>query len=150
MLFSVVVHGLMASAAHAGAQGEGTEWEHDGATYYVSPSAELDKANANPKHKMALLFRAYLGQSSRWAIVGEAPRKMDYQIWCGPAMGAFNNWVKGTYLENYENRQAVDVAENIMEGAAYLYRVQGLKMQGVDLPLSWMQVVPTSKVGMTA
>ena len=70
---------------------------------------------------------------------------MDYQIWCGPAMGAFNNWVKGTYLENYQNRQAVDVAENIMLGAAYLYRVQGLKMQGVQLPLEWMQVVPTNR-----
>ncbi|MEM6321731.1 MAG: 2-nitropropane dioxygenase, partial [Bacteroidota bacterium] len=70
-------------------------------------------------------------------------RKMDFQIWCGPAMGAFNNWVKDTYLENYENRQAVDVAENIMTGAAYLYRVQALTMQGVELPLHWMQVVPT-------
>jgi len=32
-----------------------------------------------------------------------------------------------------------------MLGAAYLYRVQGLKMQGVQLPLEWMQVVPTNR-----
>jgi hypothetical protein len=47
-------------------------------------------------------------------------------------MGAFNDWVKGTYLEHYENRKVADVALQIMEGAAYLYRIQSLKMQGVN------------------
>jgi hypothetical protein len=46
-------------------------------------------------------------------------------------MGAFNDWVKGSYLEHYENRKVADVATQIMEGAAYLYRIQSLKMQGV-------------------
>jgi PfaD family protein len=105
---------------------------------------QIERAESNPKRKMALIFRWYLGLSSNWANSGNPDRKMDYQIWCGPAMGSFNNWVKGTYLENYENRQAVDIAEHIMNGAAYLYRVQALKMQGVDLPLEWMQVVPES------
>ena len=107
---------------------------------------QIERANDNPKRKMALIFRWYLGLSSNWANAGKLERKMDFQIWCGPAMGAFNNWVKGTYLENYEKRQAVDVAENIMEGAAYLYRVQALKMQGVNLPLEWMKFVPSPKV----
>jgi hypothetical protein len=49
-------------------------------------------------------------------------------------MGAFNDWVKGTYLEHYENRKVADVALQIMEGAAYLYRIQSLRMQGVDFP----------------
>ena len=40
--------------------------------------------------------------------------------------------MKGTYLEDYNNRHAADVAEQIMQGAAYLYRVQALKMQGVE------------------
>ena len=57
-------------------------------------------------------------------------------------MGAFNDWVKGTYLEQYENRQASDVAEQIMQGAAYLYRIQSLKMQGVDFPMELERVVP--------
>ncbi|MEU1494669.1 polyunsaturated fatty acid synthase PfaD, partial [Streptomyces sp. NPDC005776] len=30
--------------------------------------------------------RWYLGSSSRWAITGDASRRADYQIWCGPAM----------------------------------------------------------------
>jgi len=80
---------------------------------------------------MALIFRWYLGLSSNWANAGTSDRVLDYQIWCGPAMGAFNDWVKGSYLEQYENRKVADVALQIMEGAAYLYRIQSLKMQGV-------------------
>ena len=51
----------------------------------------------------------------------------------GPSLGAFNAWVKGSYLEDYKNRDAVKVAKHILEGAAYLYRVQNLKMQGQSL-----------------
>ena len=36
---------------------------------------------------MALVFRWYLGMSSRWAIEGSVERRSDYQIWCGPAQG---------------------------------------------------------------
>ena len=59
---------------------------------------------------------------------------MDYQVWCGPSMGAFNDWVRGSYLEPPQNRHVVDVAYHIMTGAAFLYRVQQLRAQGVQLP----------------
>ncbi len=103
---------------------------------------QIERAQNNPHRKMALIFRWYLGLSSNWANAGTPDRVADYQIWCGPSMGAFNDWVKGTYLEAYENRYAADVAEQIMNGAAYLYRVQSLKMQGVQVPIAWQQVVP--------
>jgi trans-AT polyketide synthase, acyltransferase and oxidoreductase domains len=93
---------------------------------------QIERAKGNDHRKMALIFRWYLGLSSNWANAGTPDRTLDYQIWCGPAMGAFNDWVRNTPLENYENRQAADVAERIMQGAAFLYRVQALKMQGVD------------------
>lgn len=98
---------------------------------------QITRAEGNPKRKMALIFRWYLGLSSNWANAGTPDRKLDYQIWCGPSMGAFNDWVKGSYLEQYENRQAADVAEQIMQGAAYLYRVQALRMQGVELGIKF-------------
>ena len=60
---------------------------------------EVEKAERDGKHKMALVFRSYLGQSSKWAIAGDQDRRLDYQIWCGPAMGAFNAWVRGSFLE---------------------------------------------------
>lgn len=94
---------------------------------------QIERANRKPKDKMALIFRWYLGLSSRWASIGEKGREMDYQIWCGPAMGAFNDWVKGTYLENVENRAVVDVSLQILYGAAYLYRIRMLEGQGVRL-----------------
>ena len=103
---------------------------------------QIERAEGNPHRKMALVFRWYLGLSSNWANAGTPGRAQDYQIWCGPAMGAFNDWVKGTYLEDYRNRRAADVAEQIMQGAAYLYRVQTLKMQGVAFPLEWGRFVP--------
>ena len=49
-------------------------------------------------------------------------------------MGAFNDWVKGSYLESAENRYAVDIAYQIMSGAAYQYRLQHLKLSGINLP----------------
>jgi hypothetical protein len=83
---------------------------------------------------MALVFRWYLGLSSKWAIAGEEGRKMDYQIWCGPAMGAFNDWVKGSFLEPAGNRTVVQVAWNLLEGAATVTRAQQLRAVGLPVP----------------
>lgn len=96
--------------------------------------AEIAKAEADPKHKMALVFRSYLGLSSRWAIAGEPKRRSDFQIWCGPAMGAFNTWVAGSCLAAPEARTAVQVARNLMEGAAVVTRAQQLRSYGVAVP----------------
>ena len=103
---------------------------------------KLYKAAKNPKLKMALIFRWYLGLSSRWSNSGEKGREIDYQIWCGPCMGSFNNWVKGSYLEDLNNRKVVDVAHHMMIGAAFLYRLQNLKVQGLQIPDSYTQYHP--------
>ncbi len=95
---------------------------------------EIDNAEADPKHKMALVFRSYLGQSSRWAIAGVRDRRQDYQIWCGPAMGAFNAWTAGSFLAEPENRSVVQVARNLLEGAAVVTRAQQLRSFGVPIP----------------
>ncbi|HIK07004.1 MAG TPA: PfaD family polyunsaturated fatty acid/polyketide biosynthesis protein [Trichormus sp. M33_DOE_039] len=106
---------------------------------------KLAQAANNPKLKMALIFRWYLGLSSRWSNSGEKDRETDYQIWCGPAMGSFNDWVRGSYLEVSSNRQVVDVAHHIMTGAAFLYRIQSLKLQGLQMPNEYSQYSPVSK-----
>ena len=95
---------------------------------------QIERARNHPKRKMALIFRWYLGLSSRWSNSGEQGREADYQIWAGPAMGAFNDWVKGSYLERVSNRKTVEVAWHIMSGAAYLYRLRLLQIQGVLVP----------------
>src|SRR5205823_4369336 len=95
---------------------------------------QLPRAEADPKHRMALVFRWYLGLSSRWANAGEPTRQLDYQVWCGPAMGAFNEWAKGSLLEAPANRTVVGVALNLLYGACVVLRRQALRQQGVDLP----------------
>jgi len=107
---------------------------------------QIVRATQNPKRKMALIFRWYLGLSSKWSNSGEAGREMDYQIWCGPAIGPFNDWTRGTYLAEYQNRKVVDVAFHLLTGAAYLWRLQGLKLQGVQYPAAWEQYRPSASL----
>lgn len=95
---------------------------------------------------MALIFRWYLGLSSRWSNSGEAGREMDYQIWAGPALGAFNEWAKGSYLDDYTQRNAVDLAKHLMHGAAYQARVNLLTAQGVALPVELQRWSPLDQV----
>jgi trans-AT polyketide synthase, acyltransferase and oxidoreductase domains len=109
---------------------------------------QITRANDNPKRKMALIFRWYLGLSSRWSNTGEKGREMDYQIWCGPSMGSFNDWTRGTHLEEYQNRRVADVANEIMTGCAYLFRLQSLKMQGLNIPAGLQQYAPGAQAAL--
>jgi trans-AT polyketide synthase, acyltransferase and oxidoreductase domains len=103
---------------------------------------QIEKAKQDPKHKMALIFRWYLGLSSRWANAGEASRQVDYQIWCGPAMGAFNEWTKGSWLAEPAARNIATVALNILYGAAVVARINNLHTQGVTLSNQTAHVEP--------
>lgn len=107
--------------------------------------AQVQKAQTDPKHKMALVFRSYLGQSSRWAIQGTPDRKMDYQVWCGPAMGAFNQWAKNSFLAGPEHRKTSDLALNLLFGASVTLRTMMLKTQGVALPPAATAAYPMKK-----
>lgn len=107
-----------------------TIWEQTRSYFALRDPRQVEKAEADSKYKMALVFRWYLGQSPVWANQGDATRKIDYQIWCGPAMGAFNEWVRGSYMESPEKRRVVDVAYNILFGAAVMLRANQLKQQG--------------------
>ena len=111
-------------------------WEECVQFFSIRDPRQLERASKSPKNKMALVFRWYLGLSSRWSITGEAGREMDYQIWCGPSMGALNDWTRGTPLAEPANRHVVDLAEKLVTGCAYLYRLRLLEMQGIRFPAS--------------
>lgn len=102
----------------------------------------LLKAQKDPKYKLALLFRSYLGQASRWANAGEKGRTLDYQIWCGPAMGAFNAWVADSPLAPWQARQVVPISLNLLHGAAVLTRAAQLRSQGIEVPGGALPVKP--------
>jgi PfaD family protein len=109
-------------------------WKETEAFFAQRDPKMLERANKDAHMKMALVFRWYLGLSSRWAVTGEKGREMDYQIWCGPSIGSFNDWVRGTYLESPQNRSVTDVSLQLLTGAAYLLRVRLLELQAGEIP----------------
>ena len=108
-------------------------WDDTKAFFSRRDPREIERAEADPKHKMALVFRWYLFMGAQWARSGEESRRGDYQIWCGPAMGAFNDWVRGSVLEPIENRTVVQIALNLLEGAAHVTRANQLRLAGVPI-----------------
>jgi len=122
----------------------GEIWELTRDFFLNRDPAHVARAERDPRHKMALVFRWYLGLSSTWANAGEPTRGVDYQVWCGPAMGAFNEWVKGTFLEPPAERRVVTVGLNILYGAAVLSRARALATQGLPLPPGTPRLVPLS------
>ena len=109
-------------------------WEDTRNYFLVRKPDEVEKAERDPKHLMALVFRWYLGQSANWAIIGDKKHKVDFQMSCGPSMGAFNNWVKGTFLAAPKSRSVVQIALNLLEGAALVTRSQQLRTYGLPVP----------------
>lgn len=111
-----------------------TIWDQTRAYFRDRDPAQVERAGRDPKHLMALVFRWYLGKASHWANAGDPARAVDYQVWCGPAMAAFNEWVRGTFLERPEERKVALVARNILHGAAVLARARALAAQGMAIP----------------
>jgi trans-AT polyketide synthase/acyltransferase/oxidoreductase domain-containing protein len=93
----------------------------------------VSRAEANGKHKMALVFRWYFAHTSKLALSGQQSERVNYQVHTGPALGAFNQWVKGTPLESWTNRHADEIAVKLMDataehlntGLAHLFRSAG-------------------------
>ncbi|MEM6296392.1 MAG: PfaD family polyunsaturated fatty acid/polyketide biosynthesis protein [Myxococcota bacterium] len=117
-------------------------WADTEAFWAERDPTQVTRAQADAKHKMALCFRAYLGQASRWANAGLAGREPDYQVWCGPAIGGFNAWTAGTAFEQPGNRRVVSINLNLLHGAAVLARVAALRAQGVHVDAAALALAP--------
>merc|ERR1719460_1106724 len=90
---------------------------------------KVELAERDPKLKMSLVFRWYLSKSSGWANRGEA-RPLDYQVWCGPAIGSFNKFIKGTYLDSKVSNEFHDVHEanaQVLQGTRVAMRCAQLQ-----------------------
>jgi trans-AT polyketide synthase/acyltransferase/oxidoreductase domain-containing protein len=96
-------------------------WAETKRYYQQTNPRELEKAARLPKHKMALIFKWYFVHSTRLAMRGSEEQRVDYQVPTGPALGAFNQWVKGTDLASWRNRHVVDMADKLMQGAAVVF-----------------------------
>jgi len=67
---------------------------------------------------MAMVFKWYFIHSTRLALTGIEGERVNYQIHSGPAMGAFNCFLKRTDLEDWRNRHVEVIAERLMRGGA--------------------------------
>jgi PfaD family protein len=117
-------------------------WQDTRSYFLTRDPRQVERAERDPKHLMALVFRWYLGQAAHWAKDGHPGRRIDFQVWCGPAMGAFNEWVAGSFLEEPERRTVATVARNILFGAALLTRTAILRYQGIHIPDSALNTAP--------
>ncbi len=114
----------------------GQVWAETEAFFATRDPRQVQRAADDPKHRMALIFRWYLFNGAQWARDGHTARRADYQIWCGPAMGAFNDWVRGSFLEPVQARTVGQIALNLLEGAATVTRAGQLRAAGVAMPAS--------------
>ena len=57
-------------------------------------------------------------------------------------MGAFNEWVAGSFLEDIANRTVQQIAWNLMEGAARITRASQLRALGAAVPPTAFNYVP--------
>ena len=121
-------------------------WDDTRSYFQRRDPRQVERAERDPKHLMALVFRWYLGQAAHWAMDGHAARRIDYQVWCGPAMGAFNEWVAGSFLESPDRRKVATVARNILFGAALITRANILRYQGIDIPEDALRIEPLEDI----
>ncbi len=117
-------------------------WSQTRSYWQQRDQSELARAEQDPKHRMALIFRWYLGKSSRWAIEGNSTRRTDYQLWAGPAVGAFNRWTAGSFLAAPGERTVTQIALNLLEGAAVATRAHQARTYGVPVPSGAFTFVP--------
>lgn len=83
---------------------------------------DIAQAQANPKMRMARVFRWYFAYATRLAFGGSPEDLVNYQVQCGPALGAFNQWVKGTELEAWPQRHVETIGITLMQATAQYLR----------------------------
>ncbi|WP_394849105.1 PfaD family polyunsaturated fatty acid/polyketide biosynthesis protein [Pendulispora brunnea] len=107
-------------------------WEETKNHYAKANPRKLTEIERSPKQKMAAMFRWYFVHTTRLALNGIEEQKVDYQIHCGPALGSFNQWVKGTSMEPWQNRHVADIAERVMCGTADVLNARFGAMSGAQ------------------
>jgi len=96
--------------------------------------ASRGKVEEDEKYKLLAIIKWYFKNSTNFAVEGNAERKVDFQVQCGKSMGAFNDWIKGTEFEMWQNRTTVKIAEFLMnETANYLNNILRTQKTGFGL-----------------
>jgi trans-AT polyketide synthase/acyltransferase/oxidoreductase domain-containing protein len=95
-------------------------WAETQAYYHKTKSNGLKTQDFDSRQKMASIFRWYFFHTAQLAMNGDNTNRSNYQVHCGPALGAFNQWIKGTAYENWRNRHVAEIADLLMQETAQL------------------------------
>lgn len=107
-------------------------WAETERFYARTALDQLAEAEANPRKKMAMVFRWYFIRSSRLAIEGRRDQRANFQIHSGPAMGAVNRWLRGTDMEDWRRRHVDRLAERLMTEATEMFLRRLSDLAGVS------------------
>lgn len=113
-------------------------WQETSGFYADRAPGELADAEANPRKKMAMVFRWYFIHCGRLAIDGRSDQRANFQIHSGPAMAAANRWLRGTPLEDWRRRNVDVLADRLMEETVQLFdeRLQAVRDAQQAAPLN--------------
>ncbi|MDG4810847.1 ACP S-malonyltransferase [Micromonospora sp. WMMD1120] len=73
-----------------------------------------------PKQRMLAVFKWYFAYTSELALRGDPAGRVDYQVHCGPALGAFNSWVQGTEVADWRHRHADEIGLRLLAATSAL------------------------------
>lgn len=102
----------------------------------------LRRADDDGKLRLPLLARKYLWDSQSWGNEGNPEHKLDWQLRCGPGMGAFNLWRADSPLAELEKLDAATLARSLMNGAAVVARLASVGAAGLGVPQNLRPLPP--------
>jgi trans-AT polyketide synthase/acyltransferase/oxidoreductase domain-containing protein len=80
---------------------------------------ELARVEGSEKARMARVFKWYFSRSILSAMSGDLSDRVNFQVHCGPAMGAFNAFARGGPLESWRARHVDVIADELMARAEH-------------------------------
>lgn len=86
-----------------------------GAAHSTRDAADVARAERDPKARMAVVFRRYFSQAMAAALAGDAAQRVNFEVHCGPGLGALNAWLGNV---PWQQRPVAAIARQIMDEAA--------------------------------
>jgi PfaD family protein len=109
-------------------------WTETAAYWAARDPREVERAHADAHHKMALVFRWYLGMTSRWARTGGGVAQARLPDLVRARGRRLQRLGARLVLESLDARHVVDIAWALLDGGAVMARVHQAKALGLALP----------------
>lgn len=74
------------------------------------------------KQEILQLYEYYYKQGIKLSLEGNSLYQENFQIHTGSSLGAFNQWIKGTYIENWKQRHVDEIGILIMDEAIQILK----------------------------